>query len=279
MRMNPFHIGIKKSNSPVQSVSALAKLILSPKKSCQHVRKKNLSIVEASHRFFGATHLFDLIGEKIGVTADLKICFPDIYKQILSIAYYLILEDKNSLSRFPKWGTIHKHPYEQIISSQRSSELFASITDDAKERFFKLQRKRRINEEYWAYDTKSISSYLKNLTQVNYGINKDHVPLPQINLALLFGETSNLPFYYRKLAGNIPDVKTVLNLLADMENLGFHKAKFVMDRGFYSEANINELYKYHLKFLIATKTTLRFVKNEFGKAKDNIRVWSNYSKD
>ena len=150
-----------------------------------------------------------------------------------------------------------------------------SIADDAKERFFKLQGKRRINEEYWAYDTTFITSYSKDLTQVNYGISKDHDPLPQINLALLFEETSNLPFYYRKLAGNIPDVKTVLNLLADMENLGFHKAKLVMDRGFYSEANSNELYKYHLKFLIATKTTLKFVKNELGKVKYNIRVWSN----
>lgn len=48
------------------------------------------------------------------------------------------------------------------------------------------------------------------------GANKDHEPLPQINLALLFGEESNLPFYYRKLAGNIPDVKAVKNILADI---------------------------------------------------------------
>ena len=43
--------------------------------------------------FYGATYLFDQIGELTGVQADLKSCFPDTYKQILSIAYYLILED------------------------------------------------------------------------------------------------------------------------------------------------------------------------------------------
>jgi transposase len=143
---------------------------------------------------------------------DLKQCFPNTYKQILSIAYYLILEDKNPLSRFPKWASTHKHPYEQIIPSQRSSELFASITEDSREQFFRLQGKRRVENEYWAYDTTSISSYSKCLNQVRYGMNKDHDPLPQINLALLFGEESNLPFYYRKLAGNIQDVKTVKNL-------------------------------------------------------------------
>ncbi len=233
--------------------------------------------LETSHSFYGATHLFDLIGEKIGLTKDLAVCFPDTYKKILSIAYYLILEDRNPLSRFPMWSDIHKHPHGTVIPSQRSSELFASITDDARERFFKLQGKRRSQEEFWAYDTTSISSYSKSLKQVRYGVNKDHDPLPQINLALLFGETSNLPFYYRKLAGNIPDVKTITHLLADMDVLGFNKVNLVMDRGFYSEANINELFRHHKKFLMATKTSLKFVKTEMEKAREKIRVWSNYS--
>ena len=76
-------------------------------------------------------------------------------------------------------------------------------------KFFKLQGRRRAEDEYWAYDTSSISSYSEELSLVKYGKNKDHDPLPQINLLLVFGEKSYLPFYYRRLAGNIPDVKTV----------------------------------------------------------------------
>jgi transposase len=109
-------------------------------------------------------------------------------------------------------------------------------------------------------------------------VNKDHERLPQINLAMLFGEESNLPFYYRKLAGNITDVKTVRNLLADIDFLGYDKIKLVMDRGFYSEANINDLYKNHLKFLIATKTSLKLVQNELDGKRDSIRTWTNYSR-
>lgn len=110
--------------------------------------------------------------------------------------------------------------------------MFASVTEEAKNRFFNLQAKRRAENEYWAYDTTSISSYSETLKQVKYGINKDHDPLAQINLALLFGEESGFPFYYRKLAGNISDVKIVKHLLADLGNLGFSKVKLVMDRGF-----------------------------------------------
>ena len=234
-------------------------------------------VMESKRLFYGATYLFDAIGEKLGITEDLKKCFPDTYKKMLSIAYYLILEDNNPLSRFQKWSSLHKHPFGKDIPSQRSSDLFASITEDARECFFSFQGKRRMEQEYWAYDTTSISSYSESLKQVKYGVNKENDPLPQINLALLFGEKSNLPFYYRKLAGNISDVKTVKNLLADMDFFAFKKIKLVMDRGFYSEENINGLYQNHIKFLIGVKLSLKYVKKELENARGTIQNWSNFN--
>ena len=239
--------------------------------------KKPAHFKKVSRYFYGATYLFDIIGNQLGIVSDLKQCFPYDYKKILSIAYFLILEDKNPLSRFSKWSSLHKHPYEEIISSQRSSELFSSITEKSRQRFFYLQGKRRSEKEYWAYDITSISSYSTCLRQVKYGKNKEHDPLPQINLALLFGEESNLPFYYRKLSGNISDVKTVKNLLLDMSFLGYKKIKLVMDRGFYSENNVNALYKNRLKFLMGTKVSLKYVRAELDKIREVIRSWNNYS--
>lgn len=230
-------------------------------------------------KFFGATYLFDRIGEATGVTEDLKTCFPDNYRQILSITYYLILEDKNPLSRFPHWAALHRHPYGKAISSQRSSEVFASISEEAKQRFFRLQAKHRVEKEFLAYDSTSVSSYSQCLRQVRYGKNKDHEHLPQINLSLLFGQQSRLPFYYRKLAGNIPDVKTLRKLLLDMDTLGYKKLKVVLDRGFFSAANINDLYKHHMKFLIAAKTSLKIVKDNLETVRDDMRHWGNYNQD
>lgn len=227
--------------------------------------------------FNGTTHLFDEIGAVTGVTEDLKACFPQDYKQILSIVYYLISEDQNPLMRFRKWGLLHKHPYGQDIPSQRSSELFQSITEEAKMKFFRLQGKRRIEKEYWAYDTTSISSHSECLRQVCYGKNKDDDRLPQVNLALLFGEESRLPFYYRKLAGNIPDVKTLNHLLKELDVLGYEKVKLVMDRGFYSADNINAMYKNHLKFIVGTNTSLSYAKEfirEIGQAKDDFQHYN-----
>ena len=234
------------------------------------------SFCETKHLYYGATYLFDKLADELGLVADLKLCFPDSYKKLLSIAYYLILEDNNPLYRFEKWNHTHKHPYGADICSPRSSEFFSSITDEQINKFFRLQGKRRVEDEYWAYDSTSISSYSETLAQVQYGKNKEDDKLPQLNLLLVFGEESGLPFYYRKLAGNIPDSKTVKHLLQDLDILGFGKTKFVMDRGFYSEDNINGLYREHVKFLVGVKLSLKFIKKNLDVICDDIRMFTNY---
>ena len=241
------------------------------------VRKGPVPVARTNRLFFGATYLLDQIGEVTGLTADLKTCFPNTYKQILSIAYYLVLEDQNPLFRFKKWAAIHRHPFGKDIPSQRSTELFQSVTEEAKMHFFRLQGKRRAEKEYWAYDSTSISSRSETLRQVKYGKNKDDDHLPQINLALVFGEESKLPFYYRKLAGNVPDVKTIQELLRELDVLGYEKIKLVMDRGYYSAENINALFKKHLKFLCGTSSALSFAKDfirEIGSKKDHYEYYN-----
>jgi transposase len=236
-------------------------------------------VQEVSRQFYGATYLFDAIGKKLGITADLKHCFGDRYKQILSIAYYLILEEQGALFRFEKWGILHKHPYGKNIASQRSSDLFASITEAQKQQFFALQGKRKVDKEFWAYDTTSISSYSQTLSQIQYGHNKEDDPLAQLNLAIVFGADSNLPFYYRKLAGNIPDSKTLRHLLGDLDQLGFTKVKLVMDRGFYSQANINALYHEHRKFLLSVNMSLKFIQKELEPLYEQFRTFEHYDSD
>ena len=81
------------------------------------------------------------------------------------------------------------------------------------------------------------------MKQVKWDRNKENKPLPQINLALVYGQESRLPVYYRKLPGNITDVATVQKMLKDIDFLKKDKVHLVMDRGFYSETNVNALYK------------------------------------
>jgi transposase len=239
------------------------------------VKPGPVPMIKTQRSFFGASYLLDQIGKETGVEADLKACFPDRYKKILSIAYYLIMEENNSLSRFTHWQRLHTHPFGDDIPSQRSSELFQSIEEAERMAFFEKQGKRRIEKEYWAFDVTTISSYSDVLKQVKNGKNKEHDRLPQINLALLFGEESGLPFYYRKLPGNITDVKTVKQLMHEFNVMGYRKVNVILDRGFYSKKNIDELYRHHQKFVIGVKLGLNYVKEILEEERENLKLWTN----
>jgi transposase len=231
----------------------------------------------ASREYYGAPYLLDVIGERTGVVQDLKTCFPDSYLKILSLAYYLILESDSPVYRFKKWASTHQHPLGTEFPSQRISEFFGSITEEAKMAFFRIQSKRRMEKEYLAYDTTSISSYSELIDHARYGHNKDGDALPQINLALIFGEESMLPVYYRKLPGNITDVQTVRKLLKDIVFLEMKRVKLVMDRGFYSAMNINELYQHHHKFLIGARVNTVFITTQLDEVREIIKDFRNYS--
>jgi transposase len=232
----------------------------------------------ASRSFYGATHLLDCIGKTTGLSQDLENVFgKEEAQKIASLAYFLVLENESSMYRFDKFAKTHSHPYGKSISSQRISDLFASISEDEKFLFFKLRAQHCLKEEYLAYDTTSISSYSEMMNMVKYGKNKDLDDLPQINLALAFGEKSLTPVYYRKLPGNIGDVSTIEKLLSDMDFIGINKAKFVLDRGFYSKSNIDSLFRKKHKFVVAGRANTNLYKDFMTEIRECIKGFANYS--
>ena len=54
---------------------------------------------QMARTFYGATYLLDEIGEKLGITEDLKQSFPGMDRQILSIVYFLILDSRRLITR------------------------------------------------------------------------------------------------------------------------------------------------------------------------------------
>ncbi|MDR0630562.1 MAG: IS1634 family transposase, partial [Holosporales bacterium] len=213
--------------------------------------------------YYGAVYLLEQIGGPItGVEEDLALCFPSIYKQLLSIIYFLILESHIALYRFERWHFDHKHPFGTNLSSQKISELLIyGITEEQKNNFFRLQAARRVENEYLAYDTTSISSYSEWINSAKFGRNKDLEKLRQVNLAMVIGEQSRLPVYYRMLPGNISDVSALAKLPEDMDFLNVPKYKLVLDRGFYSANNLNLLYKYNYNFIISARKNIKWLRN------------------
>ena len=237
--------------------------------------KPKLSAPEASRLFAGATHLLGEIADQIGLTADLSETLGEKGKAVEAFAQFLVAEDPAPASRFGLWARTHAQPLgDQVLSSQRWSEVFAGIRQEDVEAFFRA-RVKRASGQYWFFDTTSISSYSKLLEKVRWGHNKDGVALPQINLAMVKDGTTGLPLAYKDLPGNITDVTLVKQLLADFARYGAGRMKLCMDRGFYSKANIDDLMAAHMKFLIGTRIGLGYVKQALAEHSHFLRSWQN----
>ena len=222
---------------------------------------------------FGAAYLLRQIAKTTKLEATLKAIFPNDYQDLLSLAYYLVLHQQSSLMNYPQW-TQRSHAYvKHPLSSQRISDLFKRVTEDHRIRFFKNLLDSQNNQEFLVYDTTSISSYSETLNIVKHGHSKEDPRLPQFNLAVLYGQSSRLPYSYRILPGNIPDVSTIQWLLFHLEDIQADKVSLVMDRGHHSHQNILQFLQDGRQFIIGSKVNTTYISQAIDrlKATNNIQ--------
>lgn len=232
--------------------------------------------VTATARIVGPALLLDSIDTELGLGKVLKLCYPDTYQQILCMAYCLAIRG-GALSHCETWSKSHAHPYHHTLTSQRISEILRSLGHAEQQTFFAKWGKKVLENDYLCYDITSVSSYGELNEYVKHGYNRDGEKLPQINLALLFGQISRLPVYYNRLPGNISDVITLHNILQTFNYLESSKLHLVLDKGFYSHTNVDELLKARDKFTIAVPMR-KWVKQIIDEVKETIQNPENYRK-
>ena len=87
---------------------------------------------------------------------------------------------------------------------------------------------------------------------------------------MLLGQDTRLPTFYRKIPGNITDVMTIEQILSGIDYLSLKKVLLVLDRGYYSESNVNELFRRHCKFVMGAKISLSFVQKLLADQRDDF---------
>lgn len=225
----------------------------------QFIASKRLAPLQAAARdpkvvaqaeIIGPSIVLDAIIEQRGLKKLLKSCFPDQHRHILAMAYYLTSRG-GALSHCETWCKTHAPELSSGLSSPRISELLEGITLNDKQHFLQQWMKQLSPEEYLCYDITSISSYAESNEYVRRGYNRDGEALPQINLALLFGQKNHLPMYYQTHPGSITDVTTLQNLVKTFKALDVNPLHHVMDKGFYSKKNIDALVAARHKFTVS----------------------------
>ncbi len=120
------------------------------------------------------------------------------------------------------------------------------------------------------YDITSLSSRSERNGLLEYGYNRDHQALPQLNLSMVVDKTSGVPVMYDLYPGSIVDVSTLKNTLHRLHTLGVDMYTLVLDRGFFSTGNLEELYGDALSFIIPASLSLKSVREVLSREQRGI---------
>lgn len=250
------------------------------------IPSKRLTPIQAASRDTAVTASVEVVGpkivleaftERLGLGNLLKSCFPQTHLQITMMAYYLVAQG-GALSHCGTWCKSHAPSLEETLTSQRISEILRSISIDEKQSFLNKWMNKALEDDYLCYDITSISSYSELNEYIRYGHNRDKEKLPQLNLAVLFGQKGRLPVYFQRLPGSITDVTTLHNLLKTFKALKMRAFHYVMDKGFYSKKNIDELFAARDKFLVSVPINNKWVQHVIDDIYETIHGPEGYRK-
>lgn len=238
-------------------------------------RASGTSGVTAKSRVAGPHLLLEQLSRKLHLDKLFEKCFGEDVKIIQSLVYFIVQKGV-ALSRAQSWSLGNLHPFGDFIASQRISELLRRLSEDTRQHFLSLWLEYNREKDYLCYDITSISSYSRSNEYVRYGYNRDGDKLEQVNLAMLFSQNNNLPVYYRRMPGNISDVATLKATMKSLDYLGADSMQLVLDRGFYSSSNIDELYRRKHKFTMAAPTGRKWIEQIIDKHHECIAAPQNY---
>jgi transposase len=191
----------------------------------------------------------------------------------LSLAMNYVIRPR-ALNHIQSWyeGTILAEDHPDLpLSSQSLSRILSRLGESTTNLDFSRSLiQRTAASPTLIYDITSLSSYSKNINLLEYGYNRDGLDLPQINLSLIVDKELGIPLMYDVYPGSIVDVSTLKNTIKKINAQGVRNYTLIMDRGFFSTANIEELMSSNLSFIIPPTSTLKSVREAISSIHSNI---------
>ncbi len=200
---------------------------------------------------YGNLYLLQQVADRTGLPRLLQQVFGEDAVTLLALAVFEVAEAA-PLYLFSSWV---ETTFLEAVKPLSSSELTTFTQrlgrmDEARDAFFRTWIAHNHPIRSMVFDITSLSSYSTLLNAVEWGYNRDHEPLPQVNLGMVYAEELQVPLYYQVYPGSIRDVSTLANLVRYCDAFALTPDLFVMDRGLYSADNLAALAQQSLKFLL-----------------------------
>jgi len=217
---------------------------------------------------FGNIYFLNFLIEKSGLKKILQTIFPNDFSDIINLVFYQICQAEASYL-FHYWFDEQYFTNCNNKFSDDISQLFEKIGNSKSQRIEFIEKWIELQKPVKTifYDITSISSYSKNIDLVEWGYNRDKENLPQINLGIIYSQENHVPLWYNIFAGNIVDVSTLRNSINYTNYFKLNDILFILDCGFFSKTNIDELNNQanKIKFIMPISHTTKVANNIIAK--------------
>ena len=212
----------------------------------ERLRRQQLKVERIKVKEYGIT---STIGVLFGDTVNtLKQYFPNSWQRILCLAYgRLVHRSPLKNMAFHYSASYLSEQYCGIDLSSKSLKFFLRELGEDRQRIVAFCRTFKISEDCILFDGTDIFSHSEHMDLPKFNRTKLGTYDDMINLMYVFSVKLQQPVYYRLLPGNIKDISAFKLCLQES---GVKDAIIVMDKGFSSQSNIEELEKNGLQFII-----------------------------
>lgn len=169
----------------------------------------------------------------------------------------MIVAENNAAQYYLDYAYNHPLSTEgmKVYSDSKISSFLRDIKRDDSIGFQNDWNGKRDHREkiYISYDSTNKHCQAGDIEIAEHGHEKDKQNKPICNYSAAYDRNNRLPLFYEAYPGSISDVSQLLFMLEKAVAYGYKNAGFILDRGYFSEANIRFMDKNGYDFIIMVK--------------------------
>ena len=175
----------------------------------------------------------------------------------LDLITYTLICENNAGQHYPDYA--YNHPLftegMRIYSDATVSDFFGRVTDDQSIGFLNEWNAKRDHREkiYISYDSTNKNIQAGDVEIAEFGNAKVDTGKPIFNYSIAYDTHNREPLFYEKYPGSINDVSQLQIMLDKAMGYGYRKIGFILDRGYFSKANLDYMDHCGYDFVVMVK--------------------------
>jgi transposase len=200
---------------------------------------------------FGDGYLLNEFIKKLNIFPLIDSLMMNQYKEIIPlICYRLCLQSAMyNASSWLEANIVNVLYKDTNLSSQNISRILSFLGSENLQRKFFEQYLKVVGgaEKSIIIDATSLPNQIHSGFNA-WGYSDSHIE-KQFRFLCIVDQEKKIPLFYRYLPGNLSDIVTLQNTIAELQNMGVKNSFVLIDAGYFSATNIGELYGSKIDFL------------------------------